>query len=80
MPQREVLGRHLGPRAKEADERPQKESNQGEHTGRIRAEKESEGGRPEERKNLIRLEARTPSFGHLMGFWRGTPTGGYTSS
>jgi hypothetical protein len=34
MPQREVLGRHLGPRAKEADERPQKESNQAEDTGR----------------------------------------------
>ena len=34
MPQREVLGRHLGPRAKEADEGSQKESNQAEDTGR----------------------------------------------
>ncbi len=42
MPQGEVLGRHLGPTAKEADEGPQKESKQAEHAVRIRAEKKSE--------------------------------------
>ncbi len=46
MPQREVLGRHLGPRAKEADEGSQKESNQADHAERIRAENESEGDGP----------------------------------
>src|SRR5664279_6585958 len=43
MPQGEVLGCHLGPRAKEADEGAQKESNQADHAERIRAENESEG-------------------------------------
>ena len=52
MPQREVLGRHLGPRAKQGDERPQKESNQAEHAERIRAENEPEEGRSGERRNL----------------------------
>jgi hypothetical protein len=43
MPQSEVLGRHLGPRAKEGDEGPQKESNHAEHAERIPAEIQSEG-------------------------------------
>src|ERR1035437_4787966 len=38
MPQREVLGRHRGPRAEQGDEGPQKESNQAEHVDWIRAE------------------------------------------
>lgn len=46
MPQSEVLGRHLGPRAKEGDDGLQKESNQGEHAERILAENESEGAGP----------------------------------
>jgi hypothetical protein len=46
MPQSEVLGRHLGSRAKEGDEGPQKESNQAKHAERIRAENESEGAGP----------------------------------
>ena len=43
MPQREVLGRHRGPRAKEGDEGHQKGSSQAEYAERIRAENESEG-------------------------------------
>ena len=42
MPQGKVLGRHLGPRAEQGDEGPQKESNQAEHAERIRGENESE--------------------------------------
>ena len=71
MPQGEVLGHECGPRAKEGDEGPQEESNQAEHAGRIRAENESEGpawGAKEPQS----AEVRTPPFGDLMGFWRGT--------
>ena len=46
MPQGKVLGRHLGPRANQSDEGPQKESNQAEHAERIRAEKESAAAGP----------------------------------
>jgi len=46
MPQSEVLGRHLGPGAKEGGKGPQKESKQAEHAGRIRTENESEGASP----------------------------------
>jgi hypothetical protein len=71
MPQGKVLGRHLGPRAEQGDEGPQKESNQAEHADRIRAEIESEGTAWGV-KEVQSAEARTPPFGLLMGFWRGT--------
>jgi hypothetical protein len=47
MSQREVLGQHVGPRAKEGDEGRQEKPNQAEHAGRIRAEVESERAGPE---------------------------------
>jgi hypothetical protein len=50
MPQSEVLGQECGPRAKEGDEGPQKESNQAGHAARIRAENESKGAGPENAK------------------------------
>jgi hypothetical protein len=53
MPQSEVLGRHLGPRAKEADEGSQKEPNQAKHAERIRAENESEGAGPGSERTSI---------------------------
>jgi len=46
MSQSEVLGRHFGPRAKEGQEGPQKDSNQADHAERIRAEIQSEGAGP----------------------------------
>src|SRR5450759_2720553 len=52
MPQSEVLGRHVGPMAKESDEGSQKESDQAKHAERIQAENESEGARPGEPRNL----------------------------
>jgi hypothetical protein len=66
MPQREVLGRHLNPRAEQGDERPQKESNQAEHAERIRGENEFRGGRPLGRRNLNRLRHLCP---HADTLW-----------
>jgi hypothetical protein len=58
LPQGKVLGHECGPRAKQGDEGPEKESNQAEHAGRIRAEKESEGACPGGRRNFNRLRHR----------------------
>jgi hypothetical protein len=71
MPQSEVLGQECGPRAKEGDEGPQKESNQAGHAARIRAENESEGTGPENAKPQS-AEAPMRPFGSPMDFWRGT--------
>ena len=71
MPQGEVLGHECGPRAKEGDEGPQEESNQAEHDERIRAKKSQR--RPVRgAQEPQSAEVRTPPFGDLMGFWRGT--------
>jgi len=43
MPKGRVLGHDCGPRAKQGDEAPQKESNQAEHPEGIRAANQSEG-------------------------------------
>ena len=75
MPKGRVLGHDCGPRAKQGDEAPQKESNQAEHAGRIRAKKEPEGparGAQEPQS----AEAPMPPFEDPMDFWRGTRRGG----
>jgi hypothetical protein len=73
MPQSEVLGRHLGPRAKEGDEGPQKESNKAKHAERIRAENESDGAGPGSAGTSIGSGTYAPIRTHYGILARHTP-------